>query len=89
MLILKKPKTESSIRRVFIPATVAHQLKAWKREQERAKEALGGRRHLLQPAPRPWSGSSDETDAHHCTFERVEKSLIHKKQLFPASICRC
>ena len=42
MLVLKKPKTESSIRRVFIPATVAHQLKAWKREQERAKEALGG-----------------------------------------------
>ena len=28
MLVLKKPKTESSIRRVFIPATVAHQLKA-------------------------------------------------------------
>ena len=42
MLILKKPKTESSIRRVFIPATVARQLKAWTREQERAKEALGG-----------------------------------------------
>lgn len=42
MLVLKKPKTESNIRRVFIPATVAHQLKAWKREQERAKEALGG-----------------------------------------------
>lgn len=42
MLVLKKPKTESSIRRVFIPATVAHQLKAWKREQKRAKEALGG-----------------------------------------------
>ena len=42
MLVLKKPRTESSIRRVFFPATVAHQLKAWKREQERAKEALGG-----------------------------------------------
>ena len=27
--------------------------------------------------------SSDGTDAHHCTFERMEKSLIHKKQLFP------
>lgn len=38
MLVLKKPKTESSICRGFI----AHQLKAWKREQERAKEALGG-----------------------------------------------
>ena len=42
MLILKKPKTESSIRRVFIPATVAHQLESWKCEQERTKEALGG-----------------------------------------------
>ena len=42
MLVLKKPKTESSIRKVFIPKTVAHQLEAWKREQERAKEALGG-----------------------------------------------
>ena len=42
MLVLKKPRTEASIRRGFIPATVAHQLKAWKREQERAKEALGG-----------------------------------------------
>lgn len=42
MLVLKKPKTESSIRKVFIPATVAHQLESWKREQERTKEALGG-----------------------------------------------
>ena len=41
MLVLKKPKTESSVRKVFIPATVAHQLEAWKREQERTKEALG------------------------------------------------
>ena len=42
MLVLKKPKTESSVRKVFIPATVAHQLESWKREQERTKEALGG-----------------------------------------------
>lgn len=42
MLVLKKPKTDSSIRKVFIPATVAHQLESWKREQERTKEALGG-----------------------------------------------
>lgn len=71
MLVLKKPKTESSIRRIFIPTTVVHQLKTWKREQERAKEALGGWVHRLQPDPRQWSGSSDETDAHHCTFERI------------------
>ena len=42
MLVLKKPKTESSVRKVFIPATVVHQLESWKREQERTKEALGG-----------------------------------------------
>ena len=42
MLVLKKPKTESSVRKVFIPATVAHQLESWKCEQERTKEALGG-----------------------------------------------
>ena len=41
MLVLKKPKTESSIRKVFIPKTVARQLESWKREQERTKEALG------------------------------------------------
>lgn len=41
MLVLKKPKTESSIRKVFIPKTVARQLEAWKHEQERTKEALG------------------------------------------------
>lgn len=41
MLVLKKPKTESSFRKVFIPKTVARQLEAWKREQEHTKEALG------------------------------------------------
>lgn len=68
MLVLKKPKTESSIRKVFIPATVAHQLEAWKREQERTKDALGGEYTDYSQ----WFGSSDGTDAHHCTFERVD-----------------
>lgn len=39
--ILKKPKTESSIRRVFIPKSVALMLVEWKAEQDELKELLG------------------------------------------------
>ena len=41
MLVLKSPRPNRAFAGFFIPATVAHQLKAWKREQEHAKEALG------------------------------------------------
>lgn len=40
-LVLKKPKTESSIRKVFLPKTVAYQLIAWRREQDKLKSILG------------------------------------------------
>lgn len=40
-LVLKKPKTESSVRRVFLPRTVAEMLVSWRRKQEGLKEALG------------------------------------------------
>jgi integrase len=39
--VLKAPKTESSVRKVFLPKTVAEMLIAWKKEQDYAKEALG------------------------------------------------
>ena len=39
--ILKKPKTESSIRTVFLPRTVAEMLVAYKADQDNIKEALG------------------------------------------------
>jgi len=39
--VLKTPKTESSIRRVFLPKTVAELLKEQRAEQERLKEILG------------------------------------------------
>ena len=38
--ILKKPKTESSIRRVYIPQSVAGMLVEWKKEQDEIKEIL-------------------------------------------------
>ena len=40
-LVLKKPKTLSSIRKVFLPRTVAKMLVIRKEEQEELKEALG------------------------------------------------
>lgn len=40
-LVLKKPKTESSIRKVWIPKTVAYILREWKVRQNQYKEYLG------------------------------------------------
>ena len=41
VLVLKAPKTYSSVRKVFLPHTVAEMLAAWKKEQEELKETLG------------------------------------------------
>lgn len=40
-IILKKPKTESSIRKVWLPKTVAYILREWKKAQGELKEFLG------------------------------------------------
>ena len=40
-LILKKPKTESSIRRVWLPKTVAYIMREWKNHLDELKEFLG------------------------------------------------
>lgn len=40
-IVLKKPKTHSSVRKVFLPQTVARMLISWKAEQDQAREALG------------------------------------------------
>ncbi len=42
VLVLKKPKTLTSVRKVFLPKTVAEMLVRWKMEQDAAREALGG-----------------------------------------------
>lgn len=39
--ILKTPKTESSVRKVFLPRSVANMLVEWKAQQEELKEVLG------------------------------------------------
>lgn len=40
-LVLKKPKTATSTRKVFLPKTVAKMLSAWKCNQDELREALG------------------------------------------------
>lgn len=40
-LVLKKPKTESSIRKVWIPRTLAFILREWKEKQDKLKEFMG------------------------------------------------
>ena len=41
LLVLKAPKTESSVRKVYLPKTVAEMLVQWKAEQEQLKLDLG------------------------------------------------
>lgn len=45
VLLLKKPKTKSSIRRVWLPKTVAIMLAEWKKNQDELKEILGAEYH--------------------------------------------
>ena len=40
-IILKKPKTDSSIRKVWLPKTLAYILREWKKSQDNLKEMLG------------------------------------------------
>ena len=48
VLVLKKPKTLTSTRRVYLPRTVAEMLIDWKKDQEITKEELGSEYHDYQ-----------------------------------------
>ncbi len=41
VLVLKSPKTQSSVRKIFLPRTVARMLIEWKKEQDFTKDAPG------------------------------------------------
>lgn len=41
ILVLKTPKTDSSVRKVFLPKSVAEMLLHWKEEQDQLKDILG------------------------------------------------
>jgi len=41
-LVLKAPKTKSSLRKIWLPPTVAEILRSWKKDQQELKSLLGG-----------------------------------------------
>ena len=60
-LIIKRPKTESSIRKIWLPKTLAYILREWRKSQLEAKEFLGEEYQdfdlvLSQPNGRPCDG---------------------------------
>lgn len=77
MLVFKKPKTQSSIRRVWLPETVARMLVDWKKQQEEQKMHLGSEYHdynivLALPNGRPMEGQ---------VISRLFNALIRKNDL--------
>ena len=77
VLLLKQPKTKSSIRRVWLPKTVALMLVEWKKNQDEVKEILGAEYHdynlvLALPNGRPLEGQ---------VISRSFKDLIRKHDL--------
>ena len=77
MLVFKKPKTQSSIRRVWLPETVARMLVDWKKQQEEQKRYLGSEYHdynivLALPNGRPMEGQ---------VISRLFNALIRKNDL--------
>lgn len=76
-LVFKKPKTKTSIRRVWLPETVARMLVDWKRQQEEMKEYLGKEYFdnnivICLPNGRPLEGQ---------VISRSFKALIRKNDL--------
>ena len=77
MLVFKKPKTQSSIRRVWLPETVARMLVDWKKQQEEQKRYLGSEYHdynivLALSNGRPMEGQ---------VISRLFNALIRKNDL--------
>ena len=76
-LVLKKPKTRTSIRKIWLPTTVARMLVEWKAQQEERKEFLGDEYTdydlvLSLPNGRPLEGQ---------VVSRAFKDLIRKNGL--------
>lgn len=79
MLVLKKPKTISSIRRVFLPKTVAEMLVAWKMEQNTIIETIGNEYTNFNLVIATPYGMPTEA----AVIRRALKGLIEKNNLPP------
>ena len=77
--VLKSPKTDSSIRTIFLPKTVAEMLVEFKAEQDMTKEALGAEYtdyNLVVAGP---LGMPTEQSTINCALKRlIEKNNLPK-----------
>lgn len=83
VLVLKKPKTETSTRKIFLPKTLAHMLVEMKAKQEEVKEALGAEYEdyelvIAGPFGRPIEGSRINERFHYLIEEHdLPKVVFH------------
>ena len=73
MLVLKKPKTESSIRRVWLPRTLAYILREWRAAQEKQKILLG-------PEYEDNGFVVAQANGRPCEHKTIEKAFDRLKQ---------
>lgn len=74
VLVLKTPKTESSVRTVFLPKTAAEMLACWKNAQEERKAMLGSEymdHNLVFAGP---FGAPTEGTSINAAFDRLIKA---------------
>lgn len=76
-LVLKKPKTRTSVRKIWLPTTVARMLVEWRKQQEEHKAFLGSEYYdygmvVSLPNGRPLEGQ---------VISRAFKDLIRKNDL--------
>ena len=81
--VLKAPKTQSSVRKVFLPKTVAHMVIAWKAKQDEAKDLLGSEYQdynlvLAGPNGMPTEGATIRTSFEELIREHdLPKVVFH------------
>ena len=73
-LVLKKPKTETSIRKIWLPKTLAYILRDWKERQEKLKEFMGDEYVDYNLVLALETGRPCEDSVIGNQFERLKKS---------------
>ena len=81
-VILKKPKTESSIRKVWLPKTVAYILREWQSSQEELKNFLGNEYQDFNLVVALDNGRPCEDRIMLKEFEKLRKSAGLPKVVF-------
>ena len=71
--VLKSPKTKSSVRRVWLPTTVAHILRNWRERQAKIKEFLGNEYHDFDLVVALDNGEPCENRILEESFKKLKK----------------